>query len=202
MRRLLLIRHGATPVTGTGAFQGWIDHALSERGRADLCETSRRLAGESPHVVWSSDLRRAVETAQLLFPCAPRRLDTRLREIAFGSFEGRTAADLEADESAAYQGWLTNAAVHPPPGGESLGEFRRRVIDWWEALDAESVTVVTHGGPCGVLLAHLLPLADLNRDAVPRPAGYVELRSAEDVSEDRPAGWCVVTSHLVASLSR
>ncbi len=194
-RRLLLIRHGATEANERGRFQGWSHAGLSEGGRAEVERTRNGLAGRAvPDLVVSSDLPRALETARLLFPDADLQTDRRLRELSFGAFEGRSHQELLEADSPGYRAWLDDPDGAPPPSGESLTDMRSRVLACWaEQGEVETVAVVTHGGPLGTLLAHLLQEGDPHAAAVPQPAGYVELL-AEDEGTPR---WRVIDTHLI-----
>lgn len=152
-RRLLLVRHAATAWNEAGRYQGGSDPDLSETGfRAarllgEVLGADLR-AGDGP--IWCSDLRRATETARQAFPGEPLRLDARLRELSFGVFEGRTHEENLERTPEAYRRWMADPKLHPPPGGESLEAFRRRVREWLEEAAVEArrrtATAVTHGG--------------------------------------------------------
>ena len=96
MTTILLARHGETDWNREGRWQGWADPPLNDTGR----EQARRLAGELRPMrfdaVYSSDLRRAHETAEILAAPhgAPVVVDTGLREIDVGSWSGLTRAEI------------------------------------------------------------------------------------------------------------
>lgn len=161
---VLLLRHGETALNASGRYQGWLDPSLSDAGSRQAREAGRsvRRTGFRPGVVWSSDLRRATETARLAFPGVPVRIDPRLRELRFGVWEGRTREDARARHPEAFGAWIRDPEGTAPPGGETLPQLRERLDRWWR--DATScagqgtdlLTVVGHGGPLRVLLARLL----------------------------------------------
>lgn len=177
VRRLVLVRHGTTESNVLGRFQGWSDGRLTASGRGEVRATAQRLAKRiAPAHVWSSDLARALETATLLFPHAEVELDRRLRELCFGGFEGRTREELLELDATGYRAWLKDPDGAPPPNGEPLTAMRARVLEWWEdRAGYDTVVVVTHGGPAGVLLSHLLSAYDPAAEALPRPGGYLDL---------------------------
>ena len=139
---IYLIRHGATRYNEERRYQGLADVPLSDAGRAAL-----RQADFSPETVYVSHLSRAWETAAVLFPTAEQIVVPDFREMDFGVFEGRTAAEMEDDP--AYRTWVTGGCKGRCPGGESLAEFSNRV---WDAfvplleLKAEQLVIVAHGG--------------------------------------------------------
>jgi alpha-ribazole phosphatase len=147
--RLVLIRHGATPGNEAHAYVGArTDEGLSAAGRAAVAAK-----GAFPQVeyVYVSPMLRARQTVALLFPCALQHEVADLREMDFGAFEGRTAAQMEHD--AAYRAWVNGWCAGPCPQGESRAVFadrvERAVIDIVadaRARGLADVFVVAHGG--------------------------------------------------------
>jgi len=144
--RLWLVRHGATDWSEAGKFCGWADIPLNARGRRQARALGERLAGKRFTSIWSSDLARAEETGRLAVNGAAA--DRRLRELRFGDLEGRRWEDCPADMRAALLAFDGFRA----PGGESVGEFRRRVLAFVDTLADGDHLVFTHGGVIRVLL--------------------------------------------------
>lgn len=158
---VILLRHGETAGNRAGRYIGRTDEPLDEAARRCL-----RRAGpvEGVAVVVVSPLRRAVETARLLFPGAALRVCPDLREIDFGDFEGRTAEEMAADP--AYRAWVEGGCTGPCPRGESREGFIERTCAAFdgavrEAIDRgeERLIAVAHGGSI---------MAIMGRYAVPR----------------------------------
>ena len=156
MTTLLLVRHGETDWNREGRWQGHSDTHLNEIGRAQ----AERVAGEldGVDVVYSSDLARARETAEIIAGRSglPVRLDARLRERSFGAWEGLSAAEIEAEFRDAHLRWLAGEG----PGAddaEPFDAFGRRVREaLGEILERhpdETVLVVAHGGTVRVIHA-------------------------------------------------
>ena len=156
MTTLLLVRHGETDWNREGRWQGHSDTHLNEIGRAQ----AERVAGElrDVDVVYSSDLARARETAEIIARRLelPVRLETRLRERSFGMWEGLTAAEIEADFPDAHLRWLAGEG----PGAddaEPFDAFGKRVQEGLrEILERhrdDTVLVVAHGGSIRVIHA-------------------------------------------------
>lgn len=147
--RLVLIRHGATPGNEAHAYVGArTDEGLSAAGRAAVAAK-----GAFPQVeyVYVSPMLRARQTAALLFPRALQHEVADLREMDFGAFEGRTAAQMEHD--AAYRAWVDGWCAGPCPQGESRTAFANRVeravidiVADARARGLADVFVVAHGG--------------------------------------------------------
>lgn len=150
---LVLVRHGETAWNRARRIQGHIDIALNEVGHQQAWRTGRRLALEPIAGIVSSDLARARQTAAAIAQACglPVEIDLRLRERAFGAFEGRDHAEIERDCAADYARWKAREPDFAlPGGGESLSEFQARVEqvlgELAERFSGARVVVVTHGG--------------------------------------------------------
>jgi probable phosphoglycerate mutase len=139
-RELWLVRHGETPASRGRALAGWADVPLSERGEEQARALRPVLAGERFVEVWSSDLRRAVATARLAW--GEPRQDERLREMSFGSLEGRRWEELDPR----IQQGLARFESFAAPRGETFDRLRTRVSSFIEGLASGRHLVFTHGG--------------------------------------------------------
>jgi broad specificity phosphatase PhoE len=157
-----LVRHGETEWNRDQRIQGHLDVGLSERGREQARRLAPLLADDLPPVVYTSDLRRARDTAVILAGERAEMVpDARFREANLGVFQGLTAAELEATYPEEYRAWRSHSAVHRPPGGESLEDLSRRCSEGLrEALRNAGplVMVVAHGGPIRMMTCDLLGL--------------------------------------------
>ncbi|MGE3537053.1 MAG: histidine phosphatase family protein [Candidatus Tectimicrobiota bacterium] len=167
MARLLLMRHGATAWTAAGRFQGQTDVPLSTVGQQQVAALAQRLSTETLQCVYASDLQRAWETAQAIASRQSLTLhaEPRLREIAFGGWEGSTYGELQQRDPERLAAWERDPLQVPPPGGETLGQLTERVRAVYTALCAlpqdMSIGLVAHGGPLQVLLCLALGLPAL-----------------------------------------
>lgn len=153
---LWIIRHGETDWNAEGRFQGHVDVALNELGRAQAQQLARRLADEHRRApfaaAWSSDLSRARITAELAITPLGLQigLEPALRERNFGVLAAQTRAEMEARQPEICAAWKANLTEYVIPGGESHAQFSGRVLDALRALalahDPGPVLVVTHGG--------------------------------------------------------
>ncbi len=150
--RLFAIRHGQTAWNAGLRIQGHIDEPLDDTGRWQADRLAQALAGESLAAVYSSDLQRARATAQPLAAAtgAPLVTDARLRERAFGRFEGQTYAEIERLWPEEAERWRRREPGFGPGGGEALQDFYARCVDTVLALAAahpgQAIAVVAHGG--------------------------------------------------------
>ena len=158
MLRLTLIRHALTDWNAAGRFQGVADIELNDQGRKQAHRLATYVAGlDGAATIYSSPLKRAVQTAELAFPGRELNLDARLMEIDFGEFEGKTQPANE--DHPGWAAWLEDPFDRPAPGGESYRQVRERVVEWMDEVvagRAEHLVAVTHSGTIQMLLAHVL----------------------------------------------
>jgi 2,3-bisphosphoglycerate-dependent phosphoglycerate mutase len=150
--RVMLIRHGETDWNLQTRLQGHTDVPLNARGRAQAARLRQALDGETLDAVYSSDLQRALHTAQAVSDAtgAPLITDTGLRERSFGCFEGLCQAELEARWPESALRWRRRDPAFGPDGGETLQDFYDRSLAAAERLVAAhpggSIALVAHGG--------------------------------------------------------
>ncbi|MBS3980295.1 MAG: histidine phosphatase family protein [Rhodobacteraceae bacterium] len=144
MTRFWLVRHGPTHAK---AMIGWTDLPADLSDTAALARLRAHLPADAP--VISSDLSRAVATADALGPRRRLPQDPALREIHFGQWERRGFADVEAETPDLIRAFWDTPGDIRPPGGESWNDLSTRT---WAALDrlhgqAPDLIVVAHFGP-------------------------------------------------------
>jgi len=170
MTRLALLRHAETAWSAEGRIQGRADISLTEAARERL--RGRALPPECRGMrVVTSPLARCVETAAMLGAAhAPR--EPRLAEMHWGAWEGRRLEDLRRELGAAMLENEARGLDFRPEGGESPREVLKRISNWLEELNEETLAV-THRGVIRVVLAEATgwdmkgkPPAKLDWDAV------------------------------------
>ena len=141
MTTILLARHGETDWNREGRFQGHADPPLNRTGRAQAVELSVGLLAEELAAVYSSPLRRALETAEIVAAShglEPVTVDG-LREVDVGSWSGLTRAEIDARFPDGER-----------PDGETREQHAERVLAAIERIARENlgrrVLIVTHGG--------------------------------------------------------
>lgn len=165
--RLLLVRHGETPLNAARVMQP-PDTPLSPRGLQQAQAVGERLRSESPGEIWSSDLPRAWQTAEAIARASGRPVlaQPRLHERNFGDLRGRPYDSLGFDPLAMQEA---------PPGGESVREFEARID---AAFDAAVVAAKAGGGTL-VLVTHGLVIHSLlSRRVILPPATVLPARIA------------------------
>jgi probable phosphoglycerate mutase len=202
MTSFVVIRHGETEWNVANRVQGHGDSRLTAAGRAQARSLARRLASEHFDLLVSSDLGRALETAQPLADATGHAIqrDARLRERNFGEGEGLSYEEIGLRYPGAFPKVGTASAsesseadIDPDyaiPGGESRRQFQERVAAAFDSLAAahagSRIVVVTHGGVLGALYRHVhgIPVAAPHRIPIAN-ASY------NAVSRDTAGAWTV-----------
>lgn len=163
-RRLVLWRHGRTEWNATRRFQGQIDVALDDIGRAQARQAAAQLAQLPPTAIVASDLSRAQDTAAALSGLTglPVGTDERLRETDAGSWQGLGREELVAAHGEELAAWAAGSDLRPG-GGERRSEVAARMVaaidDALLTLgDGGTLVVVTHGGAARAAVGSLLDL--------------------------------------------
>ncbi|PIQ89873.1 MAG: hypothetical protein COV72_00840 [Candidatus Omnitrophica bacterium CG11_big_fil_rev_8_21_14_0_20_42_13] len=158
--RLILIRHGQTEWNLNKRYCGHTDIGLNLKGRRQAKKLRGRLKGERVDKIYTSDLKRAVESAMILFPRGKIQKKAGLREIHFGIFEGMTHKQILKNLGAPYKKWLKDPYKNHAPGGEKLSEFKKRVVKAFQNIVCsnlnKNIAVVCHGGVISVFITHIL----------------------------------------------
>lgn len=156
---IFLARHGETNDNRPPLrFQGFTDTPLNETGRRQARELAARVAADGIVSLWSSDLSRARETAEIVgarIGMTPH-LDARLREANRGRWEGHLMVDIERAEPELYAQWRRGGPSFRFPDGESLLDQQRRVTQALIEIHAAAplpALVVCHGGSIRVMLS-------------------------------------------------
>ncbi len=157
MTEILLVRHGETEWNRESRFQGHADPPLNELGREQAAELAAALAGEELAAVYSSPLKRALETAQAV--AEPHRLSAipveALREVDVGSWQALTRGEVERRFPEDFRRWLDHGRGWDD--GETYEAMGERVLAALEELaahhESERIVAVTHGGPIRAALA-------------------------------------------------
>lgn len=182
MIRLVLIRHGATAWTAAGRFQGHTDVPLSPHGQRQAAALAAARLPAALHGLYASDLQRAWATAAVLATQygLTAQPEPRLREVAFGRWEGSTYAELQERDPQTLSAWEHDVLHVPPPGGETLLQLAERVRAVYTGIVAahqgQTIALVAHGGALQacLCLALGLPLQEHWRLAL-APASLTEL---------------------------
>ena len=161
MTKLILTRHGQTDWNREGRYQGQADPPLNSTGRQQAQALADRLADRSLEAIYSSDLQRAFETAQIIAQRhgLPVRQDQRLREINQGEWEGLRIEEIIARYPQIWAAFLDDPLQGQAPGGEPPLLVAERV---WAAVSdiaklypTGTVLIVSHGFALATLLVRI-----------------------------------------------
>ncbi|MFQ8870750.1 MAG: histidine phosphatase family protein [Varibaculum timonense] len=200
-KRIIFWRHGQTDYNVQGRVQGQVDIPLNEVGLAQAEAAAEELAKLKPDLIISSDLRRAQATAQVLQGKCGEGVqllkDDRLRERAFGDFEGLSVKELKTRFAGRYEEWR-GTGESPLAGVESRGKVGMRVAhcvtEYFENAE-EVLVVVSHGSALTQGLVKLLGLD---------PLAWQGLRGLDNchwstlIPYSREPGWRLVAHNVGA----
>lgn len=176
MLKIVLIRHGYSMGNKLHTLSGWHDVALTEEGIEALLALQKSYPYPKTDGYYSSDLSRAYDTAQILFPDQSIAKLADFREIHFGLMEGWSFDRIDHDQF--FSDWLQGAELEE---GESYLQFRDRVFKGLEKLSEkmidsgqESASLVCHSGVIRTLvtLCCKKPLENLFEVPVMNGLGY------------------------------
>jgi alpha-ribazole phosphatase len=175
MTTIFFVRHGQTLWNKELKYQGHSDIDLSEEGLQQADQVAFRLRREPFSAIYSSDLARAVVTAEkvALYHSLPIVAMPEFREVGFGKWEGLKYDQIYAGWSADIEKFFRFPSQVEIPGGESFHDVQKRTNQGLELLrqrhDGECIAVVTHGGAirtmlCSALGIHLDNLWSFRQD--------------------------------------
>jgi probable phosphoglycerate mutase len=181
--RLILIRHGETGGNPTRRLQGRVDLPLSGIGRAQARAAAEALKGEALDRLVASNMKRASETAGIIAACqskpVPVVLDSRLREVDLGLWEGLTLDEVREKFPGELERWFVDPQAVPPQG-EPAAETRKRISLFADELlssGVQTAAVVAHLLVFQVLISTLMDITPATRYAFHLSTGSLsELR--------------------------
>ncbi|MDX6494623.1 MAG: glucosyl-3-phosphoglycerate phosphatase [Gaiellales bacterium] len=162
MIRVFVARHGETEWNREGRWQGQGGPGLNETGRIQARALAMRLSALHVDALYSSDLARARETAEIVATATGLEpvFDPGLREVDVGDWRGLTRDQVSRRDPAGYRRWLGGEAGWN--GGETYAEMHARVVATVERLVAASavgrIAVISHGGAVRALAANAVGL--------------------------------------------
>ena len=166
--RVIAIRHGETEWNAAGREQGQLDSPLTARGLKQAEAIAGRLRRVSFSALYSSDLCRALHTAEIVAGAtgATIEVDAGLRERHTGIFQGLTKEQMAAQYPSEYSAYRADPYAYQVPGGESGQQRTERSVRVMNALADrhadETIVAITHGGFLIGFFEHVLGLAPGN----------------------------------------
>ncbi|KAF7078049.1 hypothetical protein CFC21_082528 [Triticum aestivum] len=201
---VVVVRHGETSWNASRIIQGHLDAELNEIGRQQAVAVAHRLSKEAkPAAIYSSDLKRAAETARTIAKICnlPNVVfDPALRERHIGDVQGLTLQDAVKEKPEAYKAFMSHKRNQQiPGGGESLDQLSERCVSCLYKI------VEKHRGERVILVSHGGTIRELYRHASPMPLrGKIHNTSVTVVLVSGETGRCIVkmcgdVSHLEAT---
>lgn len=168
MARLILVRHGQTEWNRQMRYQGQSDIDMNETGISQVERAAERLANEKIDFIYSSDLKRARQTAKII---ASKHNMTEaihesplLREMSFGDYEGSTFDQMDPKFQLIFSAdpsWRSSGPNVRAPNGESIADLAERVKQFIQQILEQhhsdtTILVAAHGGPLQTMICHFL----------------------------------------------
>lgn len=160
MTKLILIRHGQTDFNIQKRYCGYSNPSLNEEGRRQVNLLKNTLCEMKADILYSSDLLRAMETAQILLPDMSIQKNEKLREYNFGVFEGLTYDEIMKTHAGIFSEWIDDPSKRALPEGDSFISFSKRINDGLDSIllmnKQKIIVLVTHSGPIRLILSNIL----------------------------------------------
>ncbi len=194
--RLWLVRHGQTDWNAAGRMQGHTPTHLNAEGRAQSFALGKLLAHRPFAAIWSSDLPRRLQTAELIAEAAalatPIHPTPELRERSFAQYEGATSHEIQTARAALGLPSTGDLADWTGiPGIESNASLWHRVESFLQKLSAQhpaqDILIITHGGVIARAIFETLRIPDATPRRFPLSNGIVA------ILELRPDGWYLLS---------
>ncbi|MGI6152760.1 MAG: histidine phosphatase family protein [Christensenellaceae bacterium] len=155
-----LLRHGQTDANWKGVFLGNSDESLNATGVAQIHDAAAMLKKERFDLLLYGPSRRTQQTAQILmkeFPWLDAELDSQIREIDFGLFEGLTASQIEQAYPQDWERYMEDWQTYTFPGGQSIFDYYSNCKNFTDAVRqnhaGKSILIVAHKGFIGCVLS-------------------------------------------------
>ena len=155
MPKLVLVRHGQSLWNAENRFTGWVDVPLTAQGEAEAARAGELLRGMSLDVAYTSALKRAANTLEIVLRTIPLALpiisDKALNERDYGDLAGLNKDDMRRKYGEEQVHIWRRSYDVAPPGGESLQDTRARTLPFFERAilgdirQGKDVLVVAHG---------------------------------------------------------
>jgi alpha-ribazole phosphatase len=197
-----LVRHGETEWNAEGRICGRTDIPLSEAGRQQAKSLAERLKPIPFEALYSSPLKRALETALVIAEPLGLQpiLDDRLVELNYGQWEGKRLAEIMNDDPKTFRAWEADPGQVAAPDGETGLEAQQRVVSFLDSLAAKHppgyVLVVFHKTVCRLAICHVLGMS---------PSEYrrrlIVNNAALSIIQARADGWQLITFNDTSHLS-
>lgn len=166
MTKLYLIRHGQSEWNILSKVQGQKDANLTNIGREQARKLGKRLIDENIDIIFSSDLSRALETAEIISSMINKPVveSKEIQEINFGPWEGLTLAEIQKKYKEEYLIWMKKPDKFKLEGTETLDNLKNRVMKYVEKVLIENkdknIAIVSHNATLKIIILNLLGMGN------------------------------------------
>ena len=166
MTKLYLIRHGQSEWNILSKVQGLKDANLTNIGREQARKLGKRLIDENIDIIFSSDLSRALETAEIISSLINKPVveSKEIQEINFGPWEGLTLAEIQKKYKEEYLIWMKKPDKFKLEGAETLDNLKNRVMKYVEKVLIENkdknIAIVSHNATLKIIILNLLGMGN------------------------------------------
>lgn len=160
MGNIYIVRHAVTDYNLENRFQGQLDIPLNQQGKDQAERLKHYFKGKKIDVIYTSDLKRATQTADYLSKELNRSLKilTALREVDVGRLEGLKWEEVKRT----FPDWVSQGHNDGYPGGETRSDIEKRVFNLWDYVSkthrSDNIVLVSHGGIIKTLICQLLDI--------------------------------------------
>ena len=174
MIKIYLVRHGETDWNLEDRIQGQIQVSLNNLGVQQANAAARFLEGISFEAIYTSNLKRAIETAQII---SKGKKDVKqcsdFNERNFGDWQTKLWKEVYIEIPNIKDVWSNEGLRFSPPNGETLGDMYERVIRQFEEIMRNhfndcSILIVGHGGPIKAILSYASRLPPQDMHTIPK----------------------------------
>ena len=164
--RVILIRHGETDWNKEQVFRGRVDIELNQIGKEQARAVAEALKGVNIVAIYSSPLSRALETAKIIgsYLNLKPKVDAGFFDFDYGDWQGMPHREVEKHYPDLYKKWHEEPHKLTMPGGENLGDVRKRATRALSKLllryDNQTVAIISHRVVNKVLLCAVLGLGN------------------------------------------
>jgi broad specificity phosphatase PhoE len=203
MTRLYLARHGETEWNKFSKIQGRTDTELSEEGVRQAELLAGRLEREKIDFIYSSSLKRAVKTAEIIAgykSCGVVKSD-KYHEICLGPWEGMTINDIKEKYSEHFRAYREDPANFRLPGAETFLQLTERtysgILDMVDSHKGSNILVVSHGTAIKAAIIRILGIDIINYNKFRIDNASLSVIEFLDDMSSKPVVLCLNdTSHL------
>ena len=187
VKKWYLIRHGETDFNKKRFFYGKADVSINETGKEQASKIHQLLKGRAISRIYTSQLKRTLETAAIIFPDQIPTAYKALNERDFGLWEGRTANEIQAAFPLVWEEWLESPFEVTPSKAEPFEKFKERVWSIVQEIREKADPEIVIVGHLGVLRLIYQFLVNMEADfwSIDIPQGTALLLEDNDPWEER-----------------